>query len=74
VDDRRLCEVWDGPLPPAAARRSDIRRALIWPALLARSDAAKDVEILVLGHEVTVPRRINLGHGRPGSSAPYSAR
>jgi hypothetical protein len=25
-----------------------------WPALIARSDAAKDVEILVLRHEVAV--------------------
>ena len=28
-----------------------------WPALLARSDASKDVEILVLRHEVAVLRR-----------------
>jgi len=28
-----------------------------WLALLARSDAAKDMEILVLRHEVTVLRR-----------------
>ena len=32
-------------------------RVLSWLALLARSDAAKDVEILVLRHEVTVLRR-----------------
>jgi hypothetical protein len=25
-----------------------------WPALIARSDAAKDVEIIVLRHEVAV--------------------
>ena len=30
---------------------------LSWLALLARTDAAKDVEILVLRHEVTVLRR-----------------
>jgi putative transposase len=29
-------------------------RVLGWPALLAGSDAAKDVEILVLRHEVAV--------------------
>jgi hypothetical protein len=34
-------------------------RALGWLALLARSDAAKDVEILVLRHEVAVLRRTN---------------
>ena len=32
-------------------------RVLGWLALLAASDAAKDVEILVLRHEVAVPRR-----------------
>jgi putative transposase len=32
-------------------------RMLSWLALLARSDAAKDVEILVLRHEVAVLRR-----------------
>ena len=32
-------------------------RALSWLALLARSDAAKDVEILTLRHEVAVLRR-----------------
>ena len=34
-------------------------RVLGWLALLARSDAAKDVEILVLRHEVAVLRRNN---------------
>ena len=32
---------------------------LSWLVLLARSDAAKDVEILVLRHEITVLRRTN---------------
>ena len=30
-----------------------------WLALLARSDASKDVEVLVLRHEVTVERHYN---------------
>jgi len=34
-------------------------RLLSWPALLARSDTAKDVEILILRHEVAVPRGTN---------------
>src|SRR6478735_5122874 len=34
-------------------------RALSWLALLARSDAAKDAEILTLRHEVAVLRRTN---------------
>jgi putative transposase len=38
-----------------------LARVLSWLALLARSDAAKDVEILVLRHEVAVLRRHNPG-------------
>ena len=34
-------------------------RVLSWLVLLARSDPAKDVEILVLRHEVAVLRRSN---------------
>jgi putative transposase len=34
-------------------------RVLSWFVLLARSDAAKDAEILVLRHEVAVLRRKN---------------
>jgi hypothetical protein len=34
-----------------------LARVLSWLALLARSDAAKDLEILVLRHEVAVLRR-----------------
>ncbi|WP_433270926.1 hypothetical protein ACQPZF_11135 [Actinosynnema sp. CS-041913] len=30
-----------------------------WPVLLGRSSAAKDVELLVLRHEVAVPRQSN---------------
>src|SRR6478736_2692527 len=36
-----------------------LARALSWLALLARSDAAKDAEILTLRHEVAVLRRTN---------------
>jgi hypothetical protein len=35
-------------------------RVLGWLALLARSDTAKDIEILVLRHELAVLRRQNL--------------
>jgi putative transposase len=34
-------------------------RVLSWLALLARSDAAKDAEILTLRHEIAVLRRTN---------------
>ena len=36
-----------------------LARVLSWLALLARSDAAKDVEILILRHEIAVLRRTN---------------
>ena len=36
-----------------------LARVLSWLALLARSDATKDVEILVLRHEVALLRRHN---------------
>jgi hypothetical protein len=36
-----------------------LARVMSWLALLARSDATKDVEILVLRHEVAVLRRHN---------------
>ena len=36
-----------------------LARVLTWLVLLARSDAAKDVEILILRHEIAVLRRTN---------------
>ena len=49
-------------------------RALGWLVLLARSDAAKDAEILVLRHEVAVLRVRLPVRGRIGLTAPYSPR
>jgi uncharacterized membrane protein len=46
-------------------------RVVGWLALLARSDAAKDVEILTLRHEVVVLRRTN---PRPKMSWPTAPR
>jgi putative transposase len=45
-------------------------RVLSWLALIARSDAAKDAEILMLRHEVTVLRRTN---ARPALTWPDRA-
>jgi hypothetical protein len=53
----------DRPLWPSDLAYLLLARMLSWLALLARSDAAKDVEILVLHHEVAVLRRHN---PRPG--------
>ena len=39
-----------------------LARVLSWLVLLARSDVSKDIEILVLRHEVAVLRRL---HSRP---------
>jgi hypothetical protein len=51
-----------------------LARVLSWLALLARSDGAKDIEILVLRHEVAVLRRNNPARGCRGLIAPWSAR
>src|SRR4051794_6575700 len=50
-----------------------IVRLLSWLVLLARSDAAKDVEVLVLRHEIAVLRRTNPGC-RAGEGLPSSRR
>jgi hypothetical protein len=47
-------------------------RVFGWLVLLARSDAVKDVEILVLRHEVAVLRRQAAAHGRTGLTVPCS--
>ena len=49
-------------------------RVLSWLALLARSDAAKDVEILVLRHEVAVLRRHNPRPALTWSTAPSTSQ
>ena len=52
-----------------------LARVLSWLALLARAEAAKDVEILMLRHEVAVLRRQQPPPDDcPGSTAPCSAR
>ena len=40
-----------------------------WPALLARSYTSKDVEILILRHEVAVLRR-RVTRPKPGPTGP----
>ena len=51
-----------------------LARVLSWLALLARSDATKDAEILILRPEVTVLRRTSARPTRRGSTEPCSAR
>jgi hypothetical protein len=46
-------------------------RLVGWMALLARSAASKDAELVVLRHEVAVLRRQNPGRGWTMPTAPY---
>ena len=49
-------------------------RSFGWLALLARSDTSKDVEILVLRHEIAILRR-QVGDARRGAGvSPAAAR
>lgn len=45
-------------------------RVFGWLVLLARSDAVKDAEILVLRHEIAVLRRQSPARGRTGLTVP----
>jgi hypothetical protein len=45
-----------------------------WLVLLSRSTASKDIELLVLRHEVAVPRRTQPEPGRTGPTGRSSPR
>ena len=49
-------------------------RALGWLALLGRATSSKDIELLVLRHEVAVLRRTNPSLAWTGPTAPCSPR
>jgi hypothetical protein len=51
-----------------------LARVLSWLALLARSDAAKDAEILTLRHELPCCAAPIPDRHSPGSTVPCSAR
>jgi hypothetical protein len=54
------------PLWPSDSHTWQLVHVLSWLALLARSTAAKDVEIQVLRHEIAVLRRAVFGSLAPG--------
>ena len=43
-----------------------VSQVLSWLTLLGRTTSSKDIELLVLRHEVAVPRRTNRGRARTG--------
>ena len=49
-------------------------RLLSWLLLLGRTSSSRDVELLVLRHEVAVLRRANPRLAWTGPTAPYSRR
>jgi hypothetical protein len=47
-------------------------RLLHWLSLLGRGSSSKDIELLVLGHEVAVLRRTTRVRAWTGPTGPYS--
>src|SRR5215208_4305881 len=49
-------------------------RVLGWLMLLGRASSSKDLELLILRHEVAVLRRTNRGPAWTGPTGPFSPR